>query len=99
MEDTDDLRQKEKKWKRAQERRKRKLQELLDHGVDVPAWEQEEDEEGEGEGEGELAGAGNDRRGAGESRREISWIWTAGSSGTDKGLEDGKFSFCRNMDS
>jgi hypothetical protein len=98
MEDADDLRQKEKKRKRAQERRKRKLQELLDHGVDVPAWEQE-DEEGEGEGEGELAGAGNDRRGAGESRREISWIWTAGSSGTDKGLEDGKFSFCRNMDS
>ncbi|KAJ7745627.1 hypothetical protein B0H14DRAFT_3514464 [Mycena olivaceomarginata] len=89
MEDADDLRQKEKKRKRAQERRKRKLQELLDHGVDVPAWEQEEDEEGEGEGEGELAGAGNDRRGAGESRREISWIWTAaGSSGTDKGLED-----------
>ncbi|KAJ7302475.1 hypothetical protein DFH08DRAFT_977891 [Mycena albidolilacea] len=91
MEDADDLRQKEKRRKRAHERRKRKLQELLDHGVGVPAWEQEEDEEGEGEGEGEgeLAGAGNDRRGAGESRREISWIWTAaGSSGTDKGLED-----------
>ncbi|KAJ7887328.1 hypothetical protein B0H14DRAFT_3082097 [Mycena olivaceomarginata] len=75
----------------SQERRKRKLQELLDHGVDVPAWEQEEDEEGKGKGKGkgELVGAGNDRRGAGESRREISWIWTAaGSSGTDKGLED-----------
>ncbi|KAJ7823928.1 hypothetical protein B0H13DRAFT_2375773 [Mycena leptocephala] len=80
MEDADDLARKEEKRKRAQLRRKRKLQELVDHGVEV-SWENGEEEDEEEEGP--------ERRKAGESRREVSWIWTAaGTSGTDADLED-----------
>ncbi|KAJ7030837.1 hypothetical protein C8F04DRAFT_1186481 [Mycena alexandri] len=76
-----DLAQREEKRKRAVERRKRKYQELIDHSVEVGPWEEEEEDESEDEGEA--------RRGAGESRREISWIWAAaGLSGTDTDLEE-----------
>ncbi|KAJ7017384.1 hypothetical protein C8F04DRAFT_1200656 [Mycena alexandri] len=87
MEDADDLALKEEKRKRALDRRKRKYHELLSHGEDVAEWEEDEDEEGEGEEEGNRGkGAG---RTAGESRREVSWIWTTmGLSGSDEGLED-----------
>jgi hypothetical protein len=67
------------------ERRKRKYQELVGHGVEVAPWEEEEEEDAGEVDTGEM------RRGAGESRREISWIWTAaGMSGTDADLENGK---------
>ncbi|KAF8121838.1 hypothetical protein K438DRAFT_2004834 [Mycena galopus ATCC 62051] len=74
----------EVKRQRAKERRWKKLQELLDHGVEVPAWAAEEEDN---EDEGEEA---DDPRGKrGESRREISWIWKlAGSTGTDAVFED-----------
>jgi hypothetical protein len=86
MEDADDLGRKEEKRKRAQLRRKRKLQELVDHGVEV-SWENGEEEDEEEEGP--------ERWKAGESRREVSWIWTvAGTSGTDADLEDGE---CENQ--
>lgn len=85
MEDADDLAKKEEKRKRAVQRRKRKYEELLGHGVEAAPWEEEEEEDVGGEDAGET------RRGAGESRREISWIWTAaGMSGTDADLENGK---------
>ncbi|KAJ7808144.1 hypothetical protein B0H14DRAFT_3482660 [Mycena olivaceomarginata] len=84
MEDAEDVRRKEKRRVHAKERHKRKFQELLDHGVEVPAWAQEasEEEDDAGEDAGE--------RGT-ESRREVSWIWTAaGMTGTDAALEDGE---------
>lgn len=86
MEDAEDVRRKEKRRAHAKERHKRKFQELLDHGVEVPAWAQEasEEEDDAGEDAGE--------RGT-ESRREVSWIWTAaGMMGTDAALEDGEVS-------
>jgi hypothetical protein len=86
MEDAEDVRRKEKRRAHAKERHKRKFQELLDHGVEVPAWAQEasEEEDDAGEDAGE--------RGT-ESRREVSWIWTAaGMTGTDTALEDGEVS-------
>ncbi|KAJ7737986.1 hypothetical protein B0H16DRAFT_1466016 [Mycena metata] len=57
----------------------------------VREWEeededQEEEEEEEGNGGRDQVGA------AGETRQEVSWIWTTmGLSGTDTGLEDGAF--------
>ncbi|KAF8177103.1 hypothetical protein K438DRAFT_1939164 [Mycena galopus ATCC 62051] len=83
IEDAEDLALKVRKRKGAIERRQRKLQELLDHGVDLPAWAEEgnkeDDEEDEDDG----------RRQVGESRREVSWIWTAaGSTRTDADLND-----------
>ncbi|KAF8205189.1 hypothetical protein K438DRAFT_1543320, partial [Mycena galopus ATCC 62051] len=48
---------------------------------------------GRGEAE-EVGGTEQQLRATGESRREISWIWTgAGSSGTDTELEEGKSCF------
>ncbi|KAJ7713790.1 hypothetical protein B0H16DRAFT_1478367 [Mycena metata] len=87
MEDADDLVLKEEKRKRALDRRKRKYRELLDHGEDVPEWEEEDEDQEEEEEEGN--GGKGSGRAAGESRREVSWIWTTmGLSGTDAGLED-----------
>ncbi|KAJ7792665.1 hypothetical protein B0H14DRAFT_3094155 [Mycena olivaceomarginata] len=85
MEDADDLKRKQEKRKKAKTRRKRKLDELLSHGVDVPAWAQEgSDDEDNNQVETQTEG-----RGKGESRREVSWIWTAaGSTGTDAAFED-----------
>ncbi|KAJ7864998.1 hypothetical protein B0H14DRAFT_3443208 [Mycena olivaceomarginata] len=85
MEDADDLKRKQEKRKKAKTRRKRKLNELLSHGVDVPAWAQEgSDDEDDNQVETQTEG-----RGKGESRREVSWIWTAaGSTGTDAAFED-----------
>jgi hypothetical protein len=83
MEDANDLAVKEAKQKKARERRKRKLDELVAHAVDAPAWlENAEDEDLDGDEEGRV----------GESRRQVSWIWTgAGMTGTDTELEDGKW--------
>ncbi|KAF7366127.1 hypothetical protein MVEN_00489500 [Mycena venus] len=82
MEDAEDIQKKEKKRVRVKERHIRKFQELLDHGVEVPAWAQKASED-EDDVE-EIAG----ERGT-ESRREVSWIWTAaGMTGTDTVLED-----------
>ncbi|KAJ7352108.1 hypothetical protein DFH08DRAFT_956919 [Mycena albidolilacea] len=70
----------EAKRKKARERRKRKLDELVAHAVDAPAWlKNAEDEDLDGDEEGRV----------GESRRQVSWIWTgAGMTGTDAELED-----------
>jgi hypothetical protein len=83
MEDADDLARKEEKRKKALVRRKRKYQELIDHGENPNPWEDVEDDSGDDD-------EGSKRPGAGESKREISWIWTAaGSAGTDTNFEDG----------
>ncbi|KAJ7852858.1 hypothetical protein B0H13DRAFT_1904401 [Mycena leptocephala] len=81
MQDADDLARKEEKRKKAVLKRKRKYQELLAHGETLAGWEDDVDEnEDDGVAEGRVAG---------ESRREVSWIWTAaGASGTDAGFED-----------
>ncbi|KAF7365532.1 CxC2 domain-containing protein [Mycena venus] len=80
MGDVEDLKQKEQKRKKAKERQKRKYDELLSHGVDVAVWAEEGSEDDDDGEEGVRAQ---------ESRREVSWIWTAaGSSGTDADLED-----------
>ncbi|KAF8193118.1 hypothetical protein K438DRAFT_2132666 [Mycena galopus ATCC 62051] len=82
IEDAEDLVLKAAKRKRAKQRRKRKLQELLDHGVEAPTWAEEGDDEDDEEGE-EDGGMQ-----AGDSQQEISWIWTgAGTTGTDVDLE------------
>jgi hypothetical protein len=88
MEDADDLKRKQEKRKKAKTRRKRKLDELLSHGVDIPVWVQEgSDDEDDNQVETQTEG-----RGKGESRREVSWIWTAaGSTGTDAAFEDGAY--------
>ncbi|KAF8139331.1 hypothetical protein K438DRAFT_1996130 [Mycena galopus ATCC 62051] len=80
IEDAEDLVVKEAKRRRAKDKRKRKFDELVAHGVDVAVWmEDEEEEEG---------GAEGDER-AGESWRKVSWIWMgAGTTGTDAGLTD-----------
>jgi hypothetical protein len=79
MEDADDLKRKEERRKKALGRRKRKYQELLDHGHQPNLWEDEEEEV-------------DTRRGAGESTRGVSWIWlSAGLNGTDANLEEGTF--------
>ncbi|KAJ7923563.1 hypothetical protein B0H13DRAFT_1864713 [Mycena leptocephala] len=84
MEDADDVKRKEERRKKAQAKRKRKYQELLDHGQEPNPWEDEEDEEDEDYGK-----EGNTRRGAGESTRGVSWIWlAAGLNGTDANLEE-----------
>ncbi|KAJ7633330.1 hypothetical protein DFH06DRAFT_1140041 [Mycena polygramma] len=81
MEDAEDLKKKEQKRRRALERQRRKYQELLSHGEEPQPMEEGEDDEEVDDGE--------DGERARESRREVSWIWTAaGSSGTDAGLED-----------
>ncbi|KAJ7818598.1 hypothetical protein B0H14DRAFT_2373046 [Mycena olivaceomarginata] len=62
---------------------KRKYQELVAHGVDVPDWDQNQEEDSDDGEEGTAA------RKATESRREVSWIWTAaGNSGSDAGFEN-----------
>ncbi|KAJ7805126.1 hypothetical protein B0H14DRAFT_2383089, partial [Mycena olivaceomarginata] len=83
MEDANDLAVKEAKQKKARERRKRKLDELVAHAVDAPGWlKNAEDEDLDGDEEGRV----------GESRRQVSWIWMgAGMTGTDAELEDGKW--------
>jgi hypothetical protein len=87
MEDADDVKRKEERRKKAQAKRKRKYQELLDHGQEPNPWEDEEDEE-----DGDNGKEGNTRRGAGESTRGVSWIWlAAGLNGTDANLEEGTF--------
>ncbi|KAJ7318050.1 hypothetical protein DFH08DRAFT_646893, partial [Mycena albidolilacea] len=80
MEDANDLAVKEAKRKKARERLKRKLDELVAHAVDAPAWlKNAEDEDLDGDEEGRV----------GESRRQVSWIWMgAGMTGTDAELED-----------
>ncbi|KAJ7707216.1 hypothetical protein B0H14DRAFT_2646857 [Mycena olivaceomarginata] len=81
--DPTDLVTKEMKRKKAKERRKRKYQELVAHGVDVPNWDQNQEEDSDDGEEGTAA------RKATESRREVSWIWTAaGNSGSDAGFEN-----------
>jgi hypothetical protein len=85
MEDPADLVTKEMKRKKAKERRKRKYDELLAHGVDVPAWDRNQEEDSDG-GADEAVG-----RKATESRREVSWIWMgARNTGSDAGFENGK---------
>lgn len=85
MEDSADLVTKETKRKKAKERRKRKYQELIDHGIDVPAWDKNQEEDSD-DGDEEAVG-----RKTTESRREVSWIWAvAGNSGSDAGFENGK---------
>ncbi|KAJ7653714.1 hypothetical protein DFH06DRAFT_1270103 [Mycena polygramma] len=82
MEDAEDLKKKEAKRQRAREKMKRKFQELLSHGEEPGPMEEDDDEEGD------SGGDTSGERGC-ESRREVSWIWTAaGSSGTDAGFED-----------
>ncbi|KAF7343961.1 hypothetical protein MVEN_01685300 [Mycena venus] len=82
MEDADDLKLKGKKQRKAKVRQKRKLDKLLSHGTEIPAWAEEGSEDNNNN---EVQGGERGR----ESRREVSWIWTAaGSSGTDAEFED-----------
>ncbi|KAF8163893.1 hypothetical protein K438DRAFT_1985004 [Mycena galopus ATCC 62051] len=77
LEDANNIAVKEAKRQRAKEKRKGKYQELVSHGVDMAVCVEEENDGDEGGDEG-------GGRKAGESRREVSWIWKiAGSSGTD----------------
>ncbi|KAJ7896246.1 hypothetical protein B0H14DRAFT_2558175 [Mycena olivaceomarginata] len=88
MEDPADLVMKEMKRKKAKERRKRKYDELLAHGVDVPAWDRNQEEDSDGGGD-EAVG-----RKATESQREVSWIWMgARNTGSDAGFENGCAAF------
>ncbi|KAJ7615070.1 hypothetical protein DFH06DRAFT_1146131 [Mycena polygramma] len=82
MEDAEDLKKKEAKRQRAREKMKRKYQELLSHGEEPELMEEDNNEEDDGGGDAS-------REQGRESRREVSWIWTAArSSGTDAGFED-----------
>ncbi|KAJ7085995.1 hypothetical protein B0H15DRAFT_923193 [Mycena belliarum] len=84
MEDSEDLRRKERRRKAGLKRRRVRDQELRDHGLldaekdDDMQWE---DINGEEQGEEE--------RGP-ENERQVSWIWTAaGTTGSDADLDDG----------
>jgi hypothetical protein len=86
MEDEQDLAANQERRRKAIARRKRKYDELVAHAVEIPAWLNNDADEEEEEEETRV----------GESRRDVSWIWkAAGSTGTDKDFEDGKFLFFR----
>ncbi|KAJ7468442.1 hypothetical protein B0H11DRAFT_2159494 [Mycena galericulata] len=80
MEDAEELSKDAAKKKRREQRQKAKVAELMEIG-ELPT---DADEEDRTDDEGVAMSAA-----AGESRREVSWIWTvAGTTGTDEELED-----------
>ncbi|KAF8166425.1 hypothetical protein K438DRAFT_2066413 [Mycena galopus ATCC 62051] len=79
LEDANDIAVKEAKHQKAKEKQKRKYQELVSHGVDMAAWVEEEND---GDGGGDAGG----ERNAGESRREVSWMWKVAGSLETEGI-------------
>ncbi|KAJ7431877.1 hypothetical protein B0H11DRAFT_2261291 [Mycena galericulata] len=77
MEDAEDLERKAETRRKNAERRKKRIEELRDHGL-LPA---EDDGDSSDDVEDGVRGS--------ENRRKMSWIWeVAGSTGTDAELED-----------
>ncbi|KAF7316918.1 hypothetical protein HMN09_00425900 [Mycena chlorophos] len=90
MEDTDDLTKREAQRRRQQERRARQLAQLLELGVIT----REQMDEGLGSDDEDDSEENTKEKqpGEGESRRQISWIWTsAATTGSEQHLQEGSF--------
>nr|GAT43939.1 predicted protein [Mycena chlorophos] len=89
MEDTDDLTKREAQRRRQQERRARQLAQLVELGVITQAQMEEGLESDDDDDDLEEANVQEKQPGAGESRRQISWIWTmAGTTGSEHHLQE-----------
>ncbi|KAF7319495.1 hypothetical protein HMN09_00288300 [Mycena chlorophos] len=82
MEDPDELSKREAQRRRQRERRLKQAQALVDLGI---VTQEQVDEGWDSDDEMESGTAGGKKPGEGESRREMSWIWTmAGKTGSDE---------------